>query len=229
MIQVKRSEEVPASLATQKSWRGRDVLKQLSDDFHGKCYLCEGTLPRAWDVDHLKPRAAGGAEYDWKNLFPACHMCNIRRLKWGSRGIVVDGSHKAWPVGGMLDTTTDDIEGRLLQSLAMGLGPGDTTTTFSAREVDDESASNTAEELTHLHSNGSDDARTLRGYIYARHQELFVMFRTYLKAPRSDKARHIRTLRANLSPKAPYAALMRQHFRSFVKDKPHLLQQLGLQ
>jgi 5-methylcytosine-specific restriction endonuclease McrA len=41
-----------------------------------RCYWCGGY---ATQVDHLQPRALGGARYDLANLVAACATCNLRR------------------------------------------------------------------------------------------------------------------------------------------------------
>jgi 5-methylcytosine-specific restriction endonuclease McrA len=41
-----------------------------------RCHWCGG---RASQVDHLKPRAEGGARYDPANLVAACAPCNLSR------------------------------------------------------------------------------------------------------------------------------------------------------
>jgi 5-methylcytosine-specific restriction endonuclease McrA len=43
---------------------------------HYICHWCGG---RASTVDHLVPRAEGGARYDPRNLVASCGLCNSRR------------------------------------------------------------------------------------------------------------------------------------------------------
>lgn len=68
MIDIDRSQPPPQSLAEGKGWRGDDVKARLHEDFLRKCYLCEGPLGKAFEVEHRRPRSAGGGEHDWGNL-----------------------------------------------------------------------------------------------------------------------------------------------------------------
>ena len=50
------------------------------------CYLC-GT-PEAHEVDHIRPRSKGGAEYDPENLAAVCRRCNLLKSdKLGHKGV----------------------------------------------------------------------------------------------------------------------------------------------
>ena len=59
MIRVERSPIPPASLAVEVnkingSYRQPDVIKQLADDFHEKCYICERKRFSP-NIEHLNP------------------------------------------------------------------------------------------------------------------------------------------------------------------------------
>lgn len=56
-----------------------DVVKQLKDDFHNKCYICEMKNLQDPEVEHLLPHKNGkywDRKFDWNNLFWACGHCN---------------------------------------------------------------------------------------------------------------------------------------------------------
>lgn len=139
MIDVKRSHPAPQSLAEEKSWSEADVLEALRRDFGGKCYLCEiKLLFRFTEVDHRRPRDAGGAKFDWANLFPICGQCNIRRpKKWPEQGLISPG---------------EGVDQRLVHHLEPDEGGTRAVARFEAREPTDVAAASTAEELTRLHS-----------------------------------------------------------------------------
>jgi len=63
-----------------------------------RCHWCGG---RASTVDHVKPRALGGARYDPANLVAACARCNSRRggeLGRGRAGArTAGGQRRVWP------------------------------------------------------------------------------------------------------------------------------------
>lgn len=201
MIDVTRSQPPPASLADESGWTGDDVRERLHEDFLGKCYLCEGHLPRGWQVDHRHPRNAGGASYAWSNLFPICSICNQRRPR-------------TWPEAGRLDPAGDeDVHGRLLQQLRVGVGPSDTRILFEAKDPADLRAVNTVEELHHIHGAHHTDALTLRGRILARWARLQTCWIQYRQEPTALHRAEVRTF---LVDDAPYAALMRSRLLELV-------------
>jgi hypothetical protein len=82
MIRVRKSENVPASLAVENPTRydSQDVLETLVNDQDQKCYLCEQKHRQNFHVEHLKPKAIfGDLKYEWTNLFSACPYCNGRK------------------------------------------------------------------------------------------------------------------------------------------------------
>ena len=84
MIKVDRNPMPPPSLAAEAqkangSYNKPDVIRQLKEDFHNKCYICElGELSDP-EVEHLRPhhnRKIKERVFDWNNLFYACPHCN---------------------------------------------------------------------------------------------------------------------------------------------------------
>lgn len=78
MISVQKNQIIPASLASQTSYREDDVINQLNSDFHGKCYICEQKESiTTYHVEHFSPhRDDVFLKYDWNNLFLSCGHCN---------------------------------------------------------------------------------------------------------------------------------------------------------
>lgn len=59
-------------------WRKFSKQYRKSNPF---CFSCakEGRTSLTEVVDHITPRAAGGSDYDLKNLQPLCHQCHNRK------------------------------------------------------------------------------------------------------------------------------------------------------
>ena len=84
MVKVERSFPAPASLALESqkangSYSMPDVVKQLKEDFHNKCYICELNELQDAQVEHLLPHLDGKypkRKFDWNNLFWSCGHCN---------------------------------------------------------------------------------------------------------------------------------------------------------
>lgn len=80
MIRVAKSPNAPQSLSTTKAYDGVDVLQQLEEDHHKKCYLCERILSTDFQVEHHKSKENHPAlRKDWNNLFWACAYCNGKK------------------------------------------------------------------------------------------------------------------------------------------------------
>lgn len=73
MVKVERSFPAPASLALESqkangSYSMPDVVKQLKEDFHNKCYICELNELQDAQVEHLLPHLDGKypkRKFDW--------------------------------------------------------------------------------------------------------------------------------------------------------------------
>lgn len=81
MVYFEKTAEAPVSLAQEKGKNGsylkEDVIDQLDEDFHGKCYICETQYPTGINVEHFIPHHGNiDLMYDWNNLFLACPHCN---------------------------------------------------------------------------------------------------------------------------------------------------------
>lgn len=153
MIKTKRSPEQPKSLTTGHYGKP-DVIEVLLRDFLGKCYLCEACITtREVVVDHRKPKAKfPELKCAWSNLFPICRDCNERRPK-------------TYPSDGLLDPASDDINGRLFQTVQARDATGDEIPHFSAVDQEDVCSIATARELDHVHNAPSYKAADLRDAI----------------------------------------------------------------
>lgn len=196
MIEVVRRKEAPASLAAGLKYDGLDVKEALLEDFLAKCYLCEGPLTiGAMEVDHRVPLNEGGAKFDWENLFPACHDCNLRRWRTARAG------------GWLAPGRGDQVDLRISQRC---LGPREIQ--FVAISGTDLPARSLADELDHIH-NAPDSAKAsdLRNAIG---DQLFaaLVVMTEMAFETRDAEPSPATLwkfRRLTSRAAPYAALVR--------------------
>lgn len=84
MVKIERTFPAPASLTIESTkisgkYDKTDVVKQLREDFHDKCYICEMKNLQDPVVEHLLPHKNGkymDRKFDWNNLFWACGHCN---------------------------------------------------------------------------------------------------------------------------------------------------------
>lgn len=97
MVKVERSFPAPASLALESqkangSYSMPDVVKQLKEDFHNKCYICELNELQDAQVEHLLPHLDGKypkRKFDWNNLFWSCGHCNnVKNQRIYDEGII---------------------------------------------------------------------------------------------------------------------------------------------
>jgi len=223
MIDIKRRGRTPQVLldaaSDEATWDALDklpVLKALHSTFDGKCYLCEKKyeLP-TYEIDHRVPKnECPQSTFCWFNLFPICESCNKRR-------------RKTWPRGGMLSPGCgQDLEVRLVHTLdfdnARGVVPR-----FAAKPSDTE-ATNTADELTRIHDNSTDDqgerpaikGEDIRSAIHRQltsAQSVALQF-MQLRRTAPDSAAFVLArdkLSAYLSRKSSYTALLRSRFERY--------------
>ena len=97
MVKVERSFPAPASLALESqkangSYSMPDVVKQLKEDFHNKCYICELNELQDAQVEHLLSHVDGKypkRKFDWNNLFWSCGHCNnVKNQRIYDEGII---------------------------------------------------------------------------------------------------------------------------------------------
>lgn len=97
MVKVERSFPAPSSLTEeakkkQGSYEKPDVVAQMKQDFHNKCYICELKNLQDPQVEHLLPHKNGtylDRKFDWENLFWCCGHCNgVKNQNKYDQGIV---------------------------------------------------------------------------------------------------------------------------------------------
>lgn len=80
MIRVAKSNTVPESLTSRKTYDGEDVKEQLFIDQHGKCYLCERKVSTDFQIEHLKSQENyPDMKTEWTNLLLSCDYCNPKK------------------------------------------------------------------------------------------------------------------------------------------------------
>lgn len=80
MIKEKKNPIAPLSLSTTKNYDGEDVKRQLLDDQHHKCYICERYLGTDFQIEHFKSRNNyPKLIQDWNNLLMSCSYCNGKK------------------------------------------------------------------------------------------------------------------------------------------------------
>jgi len=81
MFNVTRGPDAPKSLAAKRDYAGEDVLNNLKEIFHDKCYLCEIKDPTSINVEHFDAHQGDEKKkFDWNNLYYVCGRCNNIKL-----------------------------------------------------------------------------------------------------------------------------------------------------
>ena len=83
MVYFNKTYPAPLSLDQEcdkvnGSYKNEDVLEQLYNDFHNKCYICESQGIESINIEHFAPHRDiyKIRKYNWSNLFWACSHCN---------------------------------------------------------------------------------------------------------------------------------------------------------
>lgn len=81
MFNVIRTEQAPISLAAKRKYNSQDVLIELNNIFHKKCYLCETKEPLDINIEHFIPHLDNEElKFNWNNLYLSCSRCNNIKL-----------------------------------------------------------------------------------------------------------------------------------------------------
>lgn len=213
MVKVDRTPTPPLSLADEKQkvngvYNKADVIQQLKQDFHDKCYICElGGLSDP-EVEHLKPhhgRRIAERVFDWNNLFYVCPHCN--NLKKDAK---YDDK--------IIDCCADDPEEKLEQCYENGH-----VNVHSI--VDEECAIMTAKLIRDCFEKRNTGIReaACQYRINRLAESMNVLYKTLEKHKQNPESeRYIRSLRAALSRKSVFAAFKRNYVRKHIKDYPKL-------
>ena len=205
MIKVERSLAAPASLAVESkkkngSYREPDVIKQLADDFHEKCYICEIKPVQDPQVEHRLPhhnRSLPARVFDWNNLFYSCSHCN---------SVKNAGKYEA----GIIDCCARDPEEVLTYHL------DEKRVKVNVKDAEDQEALLTAELIEEVFNSTSTGIRTEAGQVRLR--ELQVVMNTLYKQleryrQNPDDGRTIKTLCGFLDRAAPFSGFTRSYVR----------------
>ena len=210
MVKVERTTTPPPSLAREAkkpngSYSEPDVIRQLTQDFHCKCYICE-LIPSDLQVEHLLPhhnRKIKERVFDWNNLFPSCPHCNNlkKERKYDDH---------------ILDCCKTDPE--LLLNHIFGNGIVEVTASNPSAEL-------TAELITASFEKRNTGIREYQcQFRYDKLAEemntLFVTLKRYKIQP--GILRTQRSLRGMLSRSSPFAAFKRNYVKLHLDDYPGL-------
>lgn len=213
MVKIDRTPTPPPSLAMEKQkangiYNKADVIQQLKQDFHDKCYICELKGLSDPEVEHLRPhhgRKIADRVFDWNNLFYVCPHCN--NLKKESK---YDDK--------IIDCCVDDPEEMLEQNYENGH-----VNVHSI--VNEESANMTAELIQDCFEKRNTGIREAACQHRIDHlaESMNVLYKTLDKhKEHPESERYIRSLRAALSRKSAFAAFKRNYVRKHIEDYPKL-------
>ena len=213
MVKIDRNPIPPPSLAIEKQkvngdYNKADVIQQLKEDSHGKCYLCElGSLSDP-EVEHLRPhhgRKIAERVFDWNNLFYACPHCNNlkKEAKYDDK---------------IIDCCIEDPEEKLEQNYENGH-------VHVHHIVDEECAIMTAELIQDCFEKRNTGIREAAcqyriDYLSETMDILYKTLEKYKDNPGSQ--RYIKSLKVSLNRKSVFAAFKRNYVRKHIVDYPDL-------
>lgn len=216
MVKIERSFPAPASLEREAkkvsgSYSEPDVVRQLREDFHDKCYICEIKNLQDPEVEHLLPhknRKYPERVFDWNNLFWACGHCNkVKEQQKYDQGI--------------MDCCKRDPEEAIFFRLTEG------HVTVTAKNENDSEAVLTAmlvDEVFNLNNTGMRDyKRTMR--FQELNKEMNLLYDNLEEMKRNpDSQVVLRKLKALLRRESQFAAFKRAYIRANREKFSQLLQ-----
>lgn len=216
MVKVERTLPAPASLLTESRKENgiyalTDVVQQLRQDFHDKCYVCEMKNLQDPQIEHLLPHKNGkykDREFDWKNLFWSCGHCNNVK------------NQKKYE-GQILDCCEVDPEKVLSFNIEMN------DVKVLVKDSNDEKAIKTArlvEEVFNLKNTGMRVYKSELRFTLLQ-TEMNVLYINLNKFKENkNSVLTLRTLRGLLSRESAFAGFKRCYVRKHAKDYPELLE-----
>lgn len=215
MVKVKRIFPAPASLETEaKKVAGKydkpDVIKQLQETFHNKCYICEMNNLQEPEIEHLLPHKNGkypDRKFDWNNLFWSCGHCNkVKNQEKYEKGII--------------DCCVDDPEKLMLFRLQDG------NVEVIAKYMDNEKAVLTSMLVYEVFNLKNTGMRIYKSDMRLRelNKEMHILYdnlEALKKNPNSKVT--MRKLKALLRKESKFAAFKRNYIRENKKDYAQLL------
>lgn len=220
MVKIERTPTPPQSLAIESqkkngSYRERDVTRQLQQDFHNKCYICELKPLADVQVEHLRPhhnRAIPERVFDWNNLFYSCPHCNNMKKdpKYDEK---------------ILDCCVIDPETVLAQTYE-----NNHVTVRPLYENADETVLMTADLIENCFGKSNTGLRTIQCSVRMEQlaktmNSLFRTLEQYRKNRTSKK--YLAALRGMLGREYKFAAFTRGYVRSHAEAYPELQQYLS--
>ena len=216
MVKVERTLPAPASLLTESrkengNYALTDVVQQLRQDFHDKCYVCEMKNLQDPQIEHLLPHKNGKdkeREFDWKNLLWSCGHCNSVK------------NQKKYE-GRILDCCEVDPEKVLSFNIEMN------DVKVLVKNSNDEKAIKTArlvEEVFNLKNTGMRVYKSELRFALLQ-TEMNVLYINLNKFKENkNSVLTLRTLRGLLSRESAFAGFKRCYVREHAKDYPELLE-----
>ena len=210
MVKVERTPTSPPSLAEEAvkahgSYSKPDVILQLMQDFHCKCYICE-LVPSDLQVEHLLPhhnRKIKERVFDWNNLFPSCPHCNNLKKESKYDDQILDCC-KTDP-----ETLLDHIFGNGAVKIAAKKPSADLTAELITASFEKRNTGIREYQCQFRYEKLAEEMNTL-----------FVTLERYKSQP--DAPRNQRSLRGLLSRSSPFAAFKRYYVRLHLADYPGL-------
>lgn len=213
MVKIERTLIPPESLDIEKQkvngcYNRPDVMRQLREDFHDKCYICElGGLSDP-EVEHLRPhhgRKLAERVFDWNNLFYVCPHCNNlkKEAKYDDK---------------IIDCCIEDPEKKLDQIYENGH-------VNVKHMVEDECAAMTAELIQDSFEKRNTGIReaACQHRIDRLAETMNILYKTLEKHKEyPESERYMRSLRTALSRKSVFAAFKRNYVRKHIADYPDL-------
>ena len=220
MVKVERSFPAPDSLAEESGkvngkYDKQDVIEQLKQDFHNKCYICEMKGLQDPNVEHLLPHKNGRypeRKFDWENLFWSCGHCN---------GIKNNRKYEE----GTLDCCRQDPE------IYLSFRLNDNNVLVEIKDPDNEIQKRTALLIMETFSMKNTGMRTYTSTERLRllQKEMDVLYKQLEKIHKNPGSKAaLRTVRSLLRRESAFAAFKRCYVREHAKEYPQLWQYVAL-
>lgn len=216
MVKIERTSTPPPSLASEKvkangNYRESDVMRQLAEDFHKKCYLCEIDELQSVEVEHLYPHGGDkNLKFDWGNLFLSCAHCNSVKNQGKYHGVI-------------LDCCKVDPESVLNQQFLNDHVSVQPTADMKAAVM-------TAELLTECFERKNTGIRIMecQTRINALRKTMNLLYKTLKQYRNSPSGRTLHTLRGMLSRTYKFAGFTRAYVRNHLETYPELAEYVRL-
>lgn len=215
MVKIQRTLPAPVSLAVEadkppRSYREPDVIEQLKNDFHDKCYLCGIKKLQDPEVEHLLPHKNGKypeRKFDWNNLFLSCGRCNSMK------------NQEKYDEG-ILDCCVQDPE----EVIDFRFQEGNVD--VAAKEGTDEKVALTVVLLREVFNKKNTGMRVYKceARLQELNKEMNVLYDKLEELKeRPDSRIVLRTLKALLRRESAFAAFKRNYIREHKEQFPQLL------